>query len=234
MTDALEIATEGLYQTFSKYHLPSSMSGCPCCVSETDISTLHSKPLRLLNGEDISRYAWKAMTTWGSVDDFRYYLPRLLELASTGGWDIDNFVILEKLSYGNWKSWAISEQENISLFLKSWWEYEINYIPYFNPDLLLDLLVHINDLEWMLGCWKLESDSLGFRNFINLIEDNYWDLNQENRKFKILTRPQLNSFLEWINTKSTLLEEAFFEFEKTDDALSARISNCLNMIDSKI
>jgi len=55
MTNELEIATENLYKTFSKYPFKSTIEGCPCCVSDSDKSTLHSKQLRELEDDDLSR-----------------------------------------------------------------------------------------------------------------------------------------------------------------------------------
>jgi len=43
MTEELKIATEELYKTFEKYFFKPTIEGCPCCVSESDKSTLHSK-----------------------------------------------------------------------------------------------------------------------------------------------------------------------------------------------
>jgi len=53
------------------------MEGCPCCVSNEDKEKLHTKELRLLEESDISRYAFRALTTWGDIDDFKHYLPRI-------------------------------------------------------------------------------------------------------------------------------------------------------------
>lgn len=65
MTEEFKIAIEGLYTTFSPYPSRASIQGCPCCVSQSDKAELHSKLLRQLEEKDISRYAFKAMTTWG-------------------------------------------------------------------------------------------------------------------------------------------------------------------------
>ena len=83
MTDELKESIENLYSTFSIYPLNSKMEGCPCCVSDADKEKIHSKQLRELEEEDLSRYVFKAMTTWGDTDDFKHYLPRIFELLST-------------------------------------------------------------------------------------------------------------------------------------------------------
>ena len=67
-----------------------------------DKSTLHSKQLRELEDEDLARYAFKAMTTWGDVNDYKHYLPRIFELSAKRELLVDTFVTLGKLEYGKW------------------------------------------------------------------------------------------------------------------------------------
>ena len=139
MTEEFKIAKEELYKTFEKYPFKSTIEGCPCCVSDSDKSTLHSKQLRDLEDDDISRYAFKAMTTWGDVNDFKHYLPRIFELAATRKLIVYTFVILGKLDYGNWNEWQTDEQESILRFLKAWWKYDINNASYFDKDVLIEI-----------------------------------------------------------------------------------------------
>lgn len=124
MTNEFEISKENLYSTFSKYPFKSSIEGCPCCISDSDKSTLHSKQLRELEDEDLSRYAFKAMTTWDDVNDYKHYLPRIFELSAKRELIVDTFVTLGKLEYGKWKEWNEREKEAITDFLKAWWEKE--------------------------------------------------------------------------------------------------------------
>jgi hypothetical protein len=44
------------------------------------------------------------MTTWGNVDDFKHFLPRILELCIDHDLGIHPFGIFGKLKYGNGKS----------------------------------------------------------------------------------------------------------------------------------
>ena len=60
MTSDLTAAIENLYSTFVIYPFNPTMEGCPCCVSDTDKEKIHSKLLSDLDGDDLSRYAFKA------------------------------------------------------------------------------------------------------------------------------------------------------------------------------
>jgi len=231
MPTEFEIAIEQLYKTFEKYPFKSTIDGCPCCVSDSDISTLHSKQLRELEDEDISRYAFKAMTTWGDVNDFKYYLPRIFELAATRKLIVDTFVILGKLDYGNWKEWEIDEQNSILQFLKAWWKYDINNASYFDSEVLIELKKQIQDLQGMLNEWNVSIDSQGFKNYVDFVESYYPELKGKNKSFKDFTHDELDTLINWINSNSLKLEEGFFKYESEDEEFSNRISDTLYMFE---
>jgi hypothetical protein len=120
---ALAVATEKLYSVFSRYPLKPHIDGCPCCVHEEDQALIRSLPLRQLTAEDLGRYAYKALFTWGDVDDFRHFLPRLLELVAgypPFGW-IDAEPLLGRLAYADWREWPQREQTAIESFLWLRW-----------------------------------------------------------------------------------------------------------------
>ena len=75
-------AIQELYRVFKPYQVRRHPEGCPCCVSDSDKRRLFSKPLSDLSPDDLGRFAWKALTTWGTVEDLKHFLPRLLELVA--------------------------------------------------------------------------------------------------------------------------------------------------------
>jgi len=210
MTNEFKIAIEELYKTFSKYPFKSEIEGCPCCVSNSDKATLHSKKLRELEDEDLSYYAFKAMTTFGDLEDFKHYLPRIFELTAKRKLVVDTFVILGKLEYGNWNTWNKDEKDTINNFLKAWWKYDINNSNYFDSELLIELNKLRNDLPSMLNEWNLEYDTQGFQNYVELIEDNYHDIKNKNRIFKEFNKKEVEIFISWIESNLCKLEEGFF------------------------
>lgn len=97
---ALASAIDDLYATFANYRV-DRVEGCPCCVSAEDIQRLHSRRLRDLTGEDLSRFAFKALSTWGTLADLKHFLPRILELISLGQIDTDlQSIVLRVVSEG--------------------------------------------------------------------------------------------------------------------------------------
>ncbi len=120
---AVAEAVETLYDVFSVYPLAQKVEGCPCCVSAEDETVLHLRPLRRLTADDLSRYVFKALTTWGGANDFRHFLPRLLELAAEPrNYDVDLEAITSKLEYAKWNQWPEQEQRAIREYLLALWQ----------------------------------------------------------------------------------------------------------------
>ena len=116
-------AIEELYSVFSRYPLEARIEGCPCCVGEEDRARIHSQSLRALTDEDLERYASKALTTWGDTEDFRHFLPRLLELLTGKPYEtITPEVLLSKLAYADWSEWPARERMAIESVLSLRWQ----------------------------------------------------------------------------------------------------------------
>ena len=231
MLPEFKTTIEELYKTFSKYPLKPTMEGCPCCVSDSDKSTLHSKQLRALESDDISRYAFKAMTTWGDQNDFKHYLPRILELSSSRKLMVITSVVLGKLEYGKWQHWDQSEKDTIVSFLKAWWNNEINQNDYFDAEILIEINKLLKDLPHMLDVWALNSETQEFKNYVDLIEQYYPDLKHKNKVFRSFNPEELEVFISWIESNAYRLEAGFFKYETTDKAFSEHISNALYLLE---
>jgi hypothetical protein len=117
---SLDAAIERLYVVFARYGRPAVVAGCPCCVGAADQARLHARPLRALGEEELRRYAFKALTTWGTEDDLRHFLPRILELVARDGLGVDPQTVLGKLAYGHWERWPEDERVAIRAFLDAW------------------------------------------------------------------------------------------------------------------
>jgi len=114
MTPSLQQAIEVVYEAFRDVPRPSSVDGCPCCIDEKGINRLLSKPLRDLSPDDLTHYASSAFLTVGAVEDFLYFLPRILEiLASTPDWWPDPEVVTRAIHTSGFHSWPNSRQRAV-------------------------------------------------------------------------------------------------------------------------
>lgn len=121
-----------LYRTFAAYPFRRQMWACSHCVEPEEIARLGGVPLRQLTGTDLQRFAWKALTTWGEVADFKHVLPRWLELILRGqddGFALELGQLAHKLAYGQWLRWPRAEQEAVEAALLLCWRLLLSLPP---------------------------------------------------------------------------------------------------------
>jgi hypothetical protein len=126
----IEKAIENLYVTFSRYPRPTKIECCPCGCTKPD-ATVHllAVPLRELRFAGLIDYSSNAISTQGSVDDFRYFLPRLLQGIANESYDYCPEILFGKLSYAEWRSWPDVEITAINNYLKALWLKGLNSFP---------------------------------------------------------------------------------------------------------
>ncbi|HEY9127939.1 MAG TPA: hypothetical protein VIM62_12465 [Acidobacteriaceae bacterium] len=126
MTEAIE----ALYEAFKRYPRPNKIECCPCgCTPPDATAHLVVKPLRDLPFADLADYSFSAMTTQGSVDDFRHFLPRLLEGIAKEPYTYCAETLFHKISYGKWITWPQEEQSAIMQYLDALWRYSLESFP---------------------------------------------------------------------------------------------------------
>jgi hypothetical protein len=197
MTAALQKAIGGLYDAFACEPRPSRIEGCPCCLDEKGTSVLLSKPLHSLTPDDLSKYAQSIFLTVGSESDFKYFLPRILEiLATEDGWWPGPEVVGRAIADSKWNHFSPAQQNAISVF--------------FN-EVLIDLIEAKDGWaidQWICGIARGLPD---VHPYLNLVEKNppaliaYYEANSES-----LTKGKLrNSFWSDESLKEKLLLDWF-------------------------
>lgn len=82
-------------------------------------------PLRSLTCEQLSRYGFKAMTTWGDAEDYKHFLPRIVELACTRegrAWPgMSPELIADKLRMAEIATWPDVERAALSRVAVAAW-----------------------------------------------------------------------------------------------------------------
>ena len=110
MFEPLREAIVMQYEAF-KTSRPRDVAGCLHCTSARDLEALMAKSREELTARELEFYAFKAMTTVGDASDFRYFWPRIAELAIEGAFLIDSEIVFGKLVYGAHHTWPAEEQE---------------------------------------------------------------------------------------------------------------------------
>jgi hypothetical protein len=115
-------AVETLYRTFDAPP-PPAIEGCPCCISTRGTDVLLTTPLRQIAGQALWRYVSGVFLTIGDKADFRYLLPRILDVSVSDPGNANNpEIVLGKLALADWRLWALDEQRAIQSFVDAWFE----------------------------------------------------------------------------------------------------------------
>lgn len=115
-------ALEDIYALF-RSPPPRAIEGCPCCIDTRKTDVLIAKPLRSLTGRDLWRYVSGVFLTVGSVRDFRYLLPRILEVAIEAPRELpDVEIVLGKLRLAGWEAWTAKERTAIEALIAGWFD----------------------------------------------------------------------------------------------------------------
>lgn len=231
-------AIQELYRVFKPYQVRRHPEGCPCCVSNADKRRLFSKPLAELSPEDLGRFAWKVLTTWGSVEDLKHFLPRLLELMA---WDectpFEREVLFGKLSLGGWTAWPDRERESVEKYLNAVWEdcltSEAGSV--WLDELLCGLGHAVDNLNPFLTFWMNSRVSTAYANVVSYIDWNTASLLKRRHltnSFWSDADQQMSQVVDWLASPATIraLEAVFSENPSSsfsDDLAGAidRLSN---------
>ncbi|TCP22359.1 hypothetical protein EV195_1128 [Tenacibaculum skagerrakense] len=231
----IEEAIENLYKVFSKY-TTSDMHYCDCgCIDENDVKKLASKKLRELEEDDFSSYHGSALYTWGDIEHYKHFLPRILEVHNekNGKGLIGLFEITSKLEYAEWENWDSNEIKAIKDFIFADWNSFINkqhseigtddieyYSFFFKP-------------EDLLSIWDLTINENSLKNFVAFFYYNGTEI--INKGLKIKDKIYNKEFMNLLNQPELLdkLEIEFFKADEINKDYAEKISIVTQMIEQE-
>lgn len=161
--DEMMAAVQGLYTAFARVPRPEQVDRCTnCCISEEELVRLVEVSREELTAEELSAYASNAPDTVGAEEDFRYFLPRLLDLAAQGAFDWpDQPWVVRRLRLVPWRDeWSASERDAVCAYLHAWWRQTLRASP--GEDRLDEVLGTLGevggeaDLQHCLDLWLQE------------------------------------------------------------------------------
>jgi hypothetical protein len=228
-------AIENLYLTFNKY-TTSDMHHCDCgCINPDDVKKLASKKLRELEDDDFSSYHGSALYTWGEIEHYKHFLPRILEVHNIlkGRGLIGLYEITTKLDYAKWDSWNENEIEAIKNFiLVDWIEFVNDSVSEIGTD-DLKYYSYFFGLRELLELWKLSQGTKGLRNFIYFFYNHGTEI--LNGGLRIQDKLYESEWKDLLNSENMLelLEKEFFEVSDSDSEYSEKISVVIQMIEQE-
>lgn len=228
-------AIENLYLTFAKY-TPANMEHCNCgCIDEEDVKKLASKKLRELEEDDFASYHGSAMYTWGELEHYKHFLPRMLEVhhEKRGKGFIGLFEFIQKFEHAKWEAWDEDEVKAIKDFIAADWYTYVNerYSDIGTSD--LEEYSFFLSSETLFKNWKIIEKENGLKNFVNFFFYNGSQLIDKGLKLKNNAfDKELRTFI-YSNKLLERLEQAFFIASEGNSKYAATISTVLQMIEQE-
>ncbi|MBK9636781.1 MAG: hypothetical protein IPO63_02845 [Bacteroidetes bacterium] len=186
---------------------------------------LRSKQLRELTDEDLSRFAGKVIMTWGDENDYRFYLPRILELTAELKTPYDIWTLYSRLEDANWKTWDIKEQTTINGFTLELWNNLLNdnseKAEWVFKDYFHAIANFYPDFSKILIVWETNHNFASIKHFTNyifeerqnLFDNDFIDSIEKNTK-------NIQQFKTWLTSDKIIrkIETAFYDNEKSEIA----------------
>jgi hypothetical protein len=247
--EALRDRIRDLYEIFRRYPLAEEIAPDPAFPGFCDDRPLRAEPLQHLPASAFEHYQGKAITTWGSVDDFKHFLPRMLELIAAP-FDpaelphVDKYLVLTKLQYGQWRRWPQPEQQALDAYFNSLWDARLlrplDVNAWIRQDSVLDWLRDLAevqvDLHGFLSQWEVDiRGSLGLMAAAHLADSIMQEtarlLKKNSLEWSKGLKDHEDQVTAWLasGVVSTLLEGAFFRW--SDTPYAALISEAHNWQD---
>jgi hypothetical protein len=226
LTDSLKKSIEILYEIFAKYEGLSKLEGSPLYEDlETWKKQLRSKKLRELSEDDLSMFVGKAILTWGDKNDYRFYLPRILELTAELKTPFDIWTLYSRLENADWKTWNADEQTAINNFTIEMWnnllidnseKAEWEFKDYFHS-----IANFYPDFTEILKVWESNNSFASIKHLTNYIleerqhifDKNYIDSIEKNTK-------NIKQFKNWLTSNNIIkkIEKTFYDNESKEIA----------------
>ncbi|GAA4634928.1 hypothetical protein GCM10023196_078420 [Actinoallomurus vinaceus] len=217
-------AVDELYGVFGLIRRPARVEGCSHCVGPDEDRRLLDRPLRSLPPEDLARYAAKALNTWGGAEEFRYFVPRLLECAAADAFGYpDPEIVFGKLVTAEWRTWVADERAAVEAFLRAWWAEALEDHPV-RPGIATRLSCLATTgvgLDPFLSAWGRLATTAAIRHLREfVIDDVEWWPDPRLIVFWDRHGPGYRQVITWLTDgRLVAAVEAAFEGETRDDVL---------------
>jgi hypothetical protein len=212
----LRPAIERLYAVFGHYQPPTHPTYCRHCVNDKEDKVLRSKPLRELKADELSRYSWKAISTWGTVEQFKYLLPRLFETVVLDQYRDDPEVLFKKPRLGGLNTWPNEEQDALNSYCGALWRYALGHHPLGDTlpsflsidDCLCSIAQIVDDLAPLLNAWESDKSSAATLHLVDFAVENSSYLRETRQlapAFWSERRVQMQQVVDWFLTRDFAL-----------------------------
>lgn len=195
---------EKAYQIFKHYKLKEELDVCThCCVTITELNQLTNTPLKELSFNLIDTHNSAATSSKPPVEEFKYFLPRYLELIANYKFpshstelSLKRFESYEKEEF-NSQEWQIIEEFCIKFFKQILSNYPIPENDYIDSILIMIFTAKI-DITKVLKIWEIDESENGNKHFTDFV--NYGLSKRKNKLNNVFSSKKLDLIIEeWLS-----------------------------------
>ncbi len=166
---------ENAYQIFGKYKLKQDLDVCThCCVTQEEKLELEKQYLKEISHDLIYLHNTAATSNKPPIEEFKYFLPRYLELISKNKFPSHSIELsLKRIKHYEKEEFTKEELIVIEEFCLKYFEQTISNYP--SPenegiDSILIMLYDANcDMNKILHKWKNDNSETGNRHFADFV-----------------------------------------------------------------
>ena len=188
---------------------------------ETWNKDLFSKQLKDLTADDLSRFAGKAMTTWGDVNDYKHFLPRIFELTGELNTPYELWIAFEKLNYGHLNNWEDIEVKAIHNYMLALWDnllqIDTEQAQWIFKDYFSSIANFYPRFTDLIKTWEDNSEIVATKHLANYIfEERHSIFDKGFIDGFHKKNDNIKELKEWLLSDKTRkrLEQAFYKYEK--------------------
>jgi hypothetical protein len=168
-----EIIKRG-YDLFACYKLNGKLDVCPCCVSEEEKELLLSVPVEKIPLDILSVYNTSAMPEKIEAVEYKYFLPRFLELINEFNFPAHSVEIaLNRIAYVKTGEWTKEEMEFLGMFMKQFFKKCLRKYPLTHFETLEDVIIMLSktgfESSWTVKMWEETNEFNALMHFVKTI-----------------------------------------------------------------
>jgi len=222
----LRAAVKALYPAFKRYPFTPEITIKFSRLGPTPLQP--SLRLSQVTGVDLEWAAASGLNTWGSLDEFKAVLPRMLEIvAETGAIARTSAAhLFQHFSDGNWTHWIKREQDALSKYMSALWLRVLSEFPcplMSAEEALCALAGALGRLDPFLVAWERNFEPASAHHLAQFVLDCCDTLEKSKalpNDFWSRRKELANQVIIWLQRQSLLtrLEPLFSKFHEADDS----------------
>lgn len=212
MTLGLRETVENSYQVFQKYKAIAPLDACTdCCLTKNQESELVSLAVQQISFELIYEYNTAAKTEFPSIEEFKHFLPRLLELTAQLKFPHHSAeLILSQFGCYSKNQWSKEELDLIQDYAEQLFKYILTIYPLPDLEKIDSIVIMLHkaqvDMQKVLEKWHTIQQRSSLFHLSDLVCNGFKGKNHDKLASGFADDVISNLVYEWLNNDFRLID----------------------------